>query len=73
MIFAYKYGLLNPTAGFDQSAVDVLYKRNKLWNKFVEIERANRVEYREIVTASSPTLTAIQEQINAIDAQFSEL
>jgi hypothetical protein len=73
MIFAYKYGLLNPTSGFDQSAVDVLYKRNKLWNRFVEIERANRVEYREIVTASSPALTAIQDQINAIDAQFTEL
>lgn len=73
MIFAYKYGLLNPTAGFDQSATDVLYKRNKLWNRFVEIERANRVEYRDIVTASSPALTAIQESINATEAHFAGL
>lgn len=53
MIKAFKFGMLDPVSGFDQTALDTLYLRNKLWNALVELERGHREKYRALLTGSN--------------------
>jgi hypothetical protein len=73
MIKAFKYGMLEPVAGFDQAAIDVLFLRNKLWNSLVELERAHRERYRSLITGSDEELSAIQARLDQIEAERAEL
>lgn len=73
MIKAFKFGLLAPTSGFDQSAIDVLFLRNRLWNQLVELEQKSRAKYRELMLASDTTLAETQARIDAIDQERVDL
>jgi|GEM_PF-1702448 len=73
MIKAFKYGMLEPVAGFDKAAIDVLYLRNKLWNSLVELEKAHRERYRTLITGSDDELSKIQARLDQIEAERAEL
>ena len=73
MIKAYKFGLLEPVSGFDQSALDVLFLRNKLWNNLVALEREHREQYRAAILDASPALQAMQDKMNALEEKRQEL
>lgn len=72
-IKCYKFGLLEPISGFDQEAIDVLFKRNKLWNDLVALEHNFRLKYRDFVLKSDEELQLIQSEIDSLSASIEEL
>lgn len=47
--------------------------QNKLWNKFVEIERANRDEYRNIVTDSDAELSEVSQAYKEMEKSLEDV
>ena len=60
-IKVYKFGLLDPVRGWDQTDIDVLFLRNKLWNNLVALEHERRQAYRNLLLdADIPRGTGLQ-------------
>lgn len=66
-ILVYEYGCLPPIAG-DKELADTIYRRNALWNKFVEIDRASRLKVRALL----PTVDGADE-LNKFKQELSEV
>jgi hypothetical protein len=62
-VFAYGAQLIGP---FDQESADILYRQNRLWNSLVEIHRAGRDRYAEILTEASSEVSRLTEAYNGI-------
>jgi hypothetical protein len=65
----YKFGLLDPVSGWNQSAIDVLFLRNKLWNDLVALEHEKRQAYRNLLLDSDNELAALQARLDAIEVE----
>lgn len=63
-IMVYEYGCLPPVKG-GEAMVEAMRRRNELWNRFVEIERAHREKVRAIL----PPLPG-QEEIDRVKADL---
>lgn len=70
-VVVFRYGLRAPL-NWGRDVDDELFRMNALWNKLVEIERANRERYREIVS-SSPALTEVSARIDALHRERDDL
>lgn len=70
-VTVFRYGLLAPI-NWGRDVEDELYRMNALWNKLVEIERANRERYREIIS-TSPALSEVSERIEALHREREDL
>ncbi len=66
-ILVYEYGCLPPITG-EKELVDAVYRRNALWNKFVEIDRANRLKVRELL----PPVEGAEE-LNKLKQELAEI
>lgn len=53
--------------------VQSMRDQNTLWNKLVEIERANRTEYREIVAQSDDELAALMQEHAAAEQRLADV
>lgn len=58
--------------GSDAVIVQSMRDQNRLWNKLVEIERANRTEYREIVTQSDDELAALARRAEGAEQRMED-
>lgn len=47
--------------------------QNTLWNKLVEIERANTTEYRDIVAQSDDVLAALTQEYAAAEQRLKDV
>ena len=72
-IKVYKFGLLDPVSGWDQTAIDVLFLRNKLWNNLVAMEHEKRQAYRNLLLDSDTELAAMQARLDAIEVEKASL
>lgn len=72
-IKVYKFGLLDPVSGWDQTAIDVLFLRNKLWNNLVAMEYERRQAYRNLLLDSDTELAALQARLDAIEVEKENL
>ena len=72
-IKVYKFGLLDPVSGWDQTAIDVLFLRNKLWNNLVALEHEKRQAYRNLLLDSDTELAALQARLDAIEVEKASL
>jgi len=72
-IKVYKFGLLDPVSGWDQTAIDVLFLRNKLWNNLVAMEHDKRQAYRNLLLDSDTELAALQARLDAIEVEKASL
>jgi hypothetical protein len=70
-VLALNYGLLAPL-NWGRDVDDELYRMNALWNKCVEIERANRERYLQIV-AEAPAMADLQKVISALQDEREQL
>lgn len=68
-IKVYKFGLLDPVSGWDQTAIDVLFLRNKLWNNLVALEHEKRQAYRNLLLDVDTELAAVQARLDAIEVK----
>jgi Putative transposase DNA-binding domain len=68
-IKVYKFGLLDPVSGWDQTAIDVLFLRNKLWNNLVVLEHEKRQDYRNLLLDSDTELAIVQARLDAIEVE----
>ena len=65
-ILNFQYGGGAGSVINEQAAVDAMYARNCLWNRLVEIDRANREQYNAIVSHGVPEV----ERLNAISQEL---
>ena len=72
-IKVFKYGLLDPVKGWDQTAIDVLFLRNRLWNNLVAMERERRQAYRNLMLDADADLAAVQKRLDAIENERGKL
>lgn len=72
IVRAFGARLLGGTAA-NELASEVFMAQNRLWNKLVEIERANRQAYREALSASDGELAELEAQEQALVANMEEL
>jgi hypothetical protein len=70
-LIAYKYGLLDPL-NWEADCREQLFRMNRLWNSLVEIERAHRARYREII-GQDVAIAPLQTRIEALRAEQFEL
>jgi Putative transposase DNA-binding domain len=68
-IKVYKFGLLDPVSGWDKTAIDVLFLRNKLWNNLVALEHEKRQAYRNLLLDTDTELAAVQARLDAIEVE----
>lgn len=68
----YKFGLLNPLESLDQERMSIFFKQNNLWNKFVEIDHADRQAYEQIRRDQSPEYDQLSTEIELLDQQIKE-
>lgn len=61
----YEYGCLAPIAG-EAALVEEIHRKQQLWNKLVEIERAHREKVREILVVPDDPVPVLLEQLKAI-------
>lgn len=73
MINCYKFGCLQPTAGFDQDAIEHLFLRNKLWNTLVALDHQFRQRYRDLMLNSDEKLKSVQDSIDSINQEIEDL
>ena len=57
----------------ESTILQSMRQQNRLWNKLVEIERANTEAYRQIVTDSDAELAAITKEHQAVEEQLEEV
>ena len=57
----------------ESTILQSMRQQNRLWNKLVEIERANSEAYRQIVTDSDAELAAITKEHQAVEEQLEEV
>lgn len=72
-IKVFKFGLLDPVDGWGDAVLDILYKRNHLWNNLVSLERRYREDYRQLIMASNSELAIAQARIDAIQLELESL
>lgn len=65
-VIVRKYGLRAPTQ-WDERHADILYRQNALWNKLVELDHADREEYRKLIN-TDPSIAPLQAALE----QFQE-
>lgn len=68
-IKVYKFGLLDPVRGWDQTAIDVLFLRNKLWNNLVALEHERRQAYRNLLLDADTEVAGVQVRLDAIEVE----
>ena len=71
MIIVRHYGLLEPDNWGDDCQAQMLLM-NSLWNKLVEIERADREKYKSLMS-EDPAVAQFEFQLNALDEEIKEL
>lgn len=68
---AFRYGLLDPL-NWDQDCHEHLFLMNRLWNTLVEIDRAHRDCYREII-GSDDAVAPLQQSLDELRSRQAEL
>lgn len=68
-IKVYKFGLLDPVNGWNKTAIDVLFLRNRLWNSLVAKEHEQRQAYRNLILEADAEVATVQVRLDAIEAE----
>lgn len=68
-IKVYKYGLLDPVNGWNQTAIDVLFLRNKLWNNLVALEHERRQAYRNLLLDADTEVAGVHARLDAFEVE----
>jgi hypothetical protein len=68
-IKVYKFGLLDPVNGWNQTAIDVQFLRNKLWNNLVALEHERRQAYRNLLLDADTEVADVQVRLDAIEIE----
>ncbi len=71
MIIVRKYGLLEPE-NWGDDCHEQLFLMNKFWNQLVEIDRADRAQYKDIIIAD-PDITKLEAELQTISDQVLNL
>lgn len=68
----YKYGLV-PTSTIPKSAIDELFRANRLWNTLVEHDRAFSEKYRELTNNLTAETAQLSVQIDGLSQSLEDM
>lgn len=67
----YEYGCLAPTSGEDVLLAE-MRRRNDLWNKLVEIDRAYRAKVREVIAPPEDPVAPLLEELASVQEEIKQ-